>query len=147
MPRMPRRNRRSRRPRKANRARRGGRGVNTAVVRAANGFPDRMVTKVEFRQALTISSVYGSCEKVDYRLNSIYDPTVALGGHQPMWTDQYSALYSKYRVFSCKYEVKLVAISSQGTPMRVVTLASGQNPAALPTDIATAWEQNRTGSR
>lgn len=123
------------------------RGVNTVTVRGALGIPDRMVTKLEYRVARTMSSPYGVIDKVDYNLNSIYDPEAALGGHQPFWTDQYAALYNKYRVFNCKYEIKLCAIASNGTPIRVVCLSSAAPVGTLPTDVATAWEMNRTASK
>lgn len=121
------------------------RGVNTSVVKAALGFPDRMITKLEYRDSLDLNSPYGTIELRDYRLNSIYDPTVASGGHQPNWRDQYSLIYQKYRVFKATYEIKLVPISSNGTPIRVVTLATADS--TPPMDIATAWEQNRTTNR
>lgn len=121
------------------------RGVNTSVVKAALGFPDRMITKLEYRTSIDLNSEYGTIETNDYRLNSIYDPEITSTGHQPMWRDQYSLIYQKYRVFKATYEIKLVPISSNGTPIRVVTIASADP--TLPLDIATAWEQNRTENR
>lgn len=123
------------------------RGVNTTKVKRTLGIPDRMITKLEYRVGKQINSSFGATAIVDYRLNSIYDPEIALGGHQPMWRDQYDALYNKYRVFRCKYEFKICAINSNGTPLRVVTLSSAQQPSSLPSTITTAWEQNRTGNR
>jgi len=118
------------------------RGVNTSVVKVATGFPDRMITKLEYRASLDLDSQYAGPVIHDYRLNSVYDPDAAVGGGQPLWRDEYSLIYEKYRVFSAKYEIKLVPVASNGTPIRVVTLATGEN-GSLPTDIATAWEQNR----
>lgn len=122
------------------------RGVNTVKVKAALGFPDRMISKLEYRTN-GIYSVALSPQYIDYNLNSIYDPEVALGGHQPLWTDQYAALYNKYRVFRCKYEVKIMSLSTGGTPARYVALASAQSTSSLPTNIGDAWEQNRTANK
>lgn len=122
------------------------RGVNTSKVRAALGFPDRMITKLEYRTS-GIYSVAATPGYIDYNLNSIYDPEIAVGGHQPLWTDQYEAVYNKYRVFRCKYEVKIMALSTGGTPARYVALASAQAPGVLPTNIGDAWEQNRTANQ
>lgn len=122
-------------------------GVNTSKVIRALGFPDRMITKLEYRTSHTNTSTGGATDYVDYNLNSVYDPEVALGGHQPLWTDQYATLYNKYRVFRAKYELKIVAVNAGGVPARYVTLSSAQAPGALPATIQQAWEQNRTGNR
>lgn len=123
------------------------RGVNTSKVKSALGFPDRMITKLEYRTSASWSSTGGATSYYDYRLNSIFDPEVALGGHQPLWTDQFAAVYNKYRVFAVKYVLKIVGNSTGGVPARVVALASGEAPAALPATITAAWEQNRTGNK
>lgn len=122
------------------------RAVNTAKVRKTLGFPDRMITKLEYRTS-GIYSVAGLPGVIDYNLNSIYDPEVALGGHQPLWTNQYQALYNKYRVFRCKYEIKMMALSTGGTPARYVALSSAQPTTALPVSVGAAWEQNRTANK
>lgn len=43
------------------------------------------------------------------RINSIYAPdyTAGVGGHQPLWHDQLSQLYAKYRVHGVKYKISL----------------------------------------
>lgn len=115
-------------------------------VRGALGIPDRMITKLEYRTSHDFVSTFGTADILDYRLNSVYDPESATGGGQPLWTDEMATLYNKYRVFNCRYEIKMVAINSNGTPIRVVTLATA-SPGVLPSDIATAWEQNRSASR
>lgn len=121
-------------------------GVNTSKVRKTLGFPDRMITKLEYRTN-GIFNVSAVDSFYDFRLNSIYDPDVTSVGHQPLWSDQYQAIYKKYRVFRCKYELKLVALSTGGTPARCVTMANGQPSAAFPVTIEDAWEQNRTANR
>lgn len=123
------------------------RGVNTSKVSNTTGFPDRMLTKFEYREAKEINSVLGADTTFDYRLNGLYDPRIALGGHQPMWTDQYRTIYNKYRVYKCMYEIKLVALSTNGTPLRAATICSAQQPSDIPATITDAWELNRTVNR
>lgn len=126
--------------------RRARRAPNTVRVRSTLGFPDRMITKLEYRTA-GIYNFAGSTIRYDYNLNSIFDPEVALGGHQPLWTDQYQAIYNKYRVFKCLYKITITALSTGGTPARYVALSSAQPTSALPATIGDAWEQNRTGNK
>jgi hypothetical protein len=43
-----------------------------------------------------------------FRANSLYDPDLSGIGHQPMFHDNYSQLYQKYRVISSKIKVKIL---------------------------------------
>lgn len=122
------------------------RGVNTSKVKSTLGFPDRMITKLEYRTK-GIFAYTGTDLTYDFRLNSIYDPDITSVGHQPMWSDEYQAIYKLYRVFRCKYELKLVALSTGGTPGSCVTMANAMPQAQFPNTIAGAWEQNRTANR
>lgn len=123
------------------------RGVNTSIVKVSTGFPDRMITKLEYRASLDVNSQYGGPVIHDYNLNSVYDPDLTnLTGGQPLWRDEYSLIYEKYRVFAASYEFKIVPVASNGTPIRVVSLMTPEQ-GLMPTDIATAWEQNRTVNR
>jgi len=47
-------------------------------------------------------SGYGNYQ---FLLNSIWDPNATGIGHQPLYTDQLSALYNRYRVISCRYAI------------------------------------------
>lgn len=49
-----------------------------------------------------------------YRADSIFDPVYAVGGGQPMLTDQYSTLYNRYRVSACKIEVTALPYAGGG---------------------------------
>lgn len=40
-----------------------------------------------------------------FRANSVYDPDFSIVGHQPMYHDQYSALYGTYKVFGAKITI------------------------------------------
>lgn len=54
-----------------------------------------------------------------WRLNSIFDPDFALGGHQPLGRDQYAAFYNRYRVLRVKMELHVSGDA---------TVAGGQTP-------------------
>lgn len=43
-----------------------------------------------------------------FRINSCYDPDYTGAGHQPMYHDNYSALFQKYRVIASKISVRIL---------------------------------------
>jgi len=51
---------------------------------------------------MPMESVSGGAIGFLYRLNSIFDPYYATGGHQPMGHDQWANLYQNYRVLGAK---------------------------------------------
>lgn len=102
-----------------------------------------MITKLEYRDNIR-ADIVGGGSFYDWRLNSIYDADKTGTGHQPLWHDQYQAIYSKYRVFACKYELKFVLINGS-SPCEVVAFST---PAISPTtSIDEAREQNRTTNK
>lgn len=50
-----------------------------------------------------------------YRANSLYDPYVGLGGHQPRGFDQLIALYSRFIVYKSKIRVQFISQAAAGT--------------------------------
>lgn len=51
--------------------------------------------------------------------SSLYDPRWSTGGHQPLYFDQYAALYKKYRVFGVKYRYTVMGAPSTGVTIWV----------------------------
>ena len=69
----------------------------------AVGIPDHMFAKVKFVELRQRSISASSRDVCTWHLNSLYDPNATdATGNQPYYHDQYSALYSKYRVYGCK---------------------------------------------
>lgn len=112
---------------------------NTNKVRKTYGFPDRMITKVNYRDVIRMD-IPSTGSWYDFRLNSLYDPDKSSTGHQPMWTDQYQAIYTKYRVFAAKYTIKIVLLNGT-TPAQFTALAT--DAISPPTGIGQADEVNR----
>ncbi len=86
------------------------------VTPGTTGIPDSMRTKLIYKELLTLT---GStpCVNLTYRGNGLFDPNTQLGGHQPRYFDQYSALYSKYRVDGSKLTAKVINISGTSALM------------------------------
>lgn len=96
----PRRNRRAKARRKYARS---SRYVTKTV-----GFPQKMYVKLVYTErydAHTNSAVY---DKVVFRGNGCYDPNQSGVGHQPMYWDTYTTIYSSYRVLASSIKVNAV---------------------------------------
>lgn len=68
--------------------------------------PDSVKVKLVYFEAIEMDGL-GSVGFWDYafRLNSVYDPNFTATGHQPAGFDEWSALYSKYRVWGGSFKV------------------------------------------
>jgi len=73
---------------------------------------DRAVVTLKYSQ---LNNSNGVLNDQVFNLNSLQDPDRTGGGHQPLGFDQYSAFYSKYKVFKAKITVQ--AASSTGNTM------------------------------
>lgn len=65
------------------------------------GFPSNKVVKLRYCTNATIDAT-GTFTPIFFRANSPYDPTAALGGHQPLGFDQWSQFYNHYVVLGSK---------------------------------------------
>lgn len=77
------------------------------VIRPIGGFPLRALTTHRYCALGTQTTNLASLTNYVFFANSMYDPEQAIGGHQPMGYDQYSALYSSYSVLSSSILVEL----------------------------------------
>lgn len=96
------------------------------------GFPDTYKTKLKINVYAHLVAT-GTTNNWVYRANSLFDPEYAMGGNQPRYYDQLSAIYNKYLVLSCKAKVEF---SNQSTtvPCTVALMYSDSDPSALTMD-------------
>lgn len=72
------------------------------------GFPKVKHVKMRYVEAWNFLPIAGSMIKHNFRLNGIYDPRVATGGHQPYGHDQWLVFYNHYVVSKSKITVTFV---------------------------------------
>lgn len=85
------------------------------------GIPDRMFTKLcitAFQQDST-----GTYNEFVYCINSLYDPYRSYFGTQPMFYDQYSALYQVYKVLGVYVNFQF-SRAAASDPVRIVMYAN-----------------------
>ncbi len=75
------------------------------------GFPDRYFCKLKYTDVETISGT-GVTGDMVYRINSLFDPNFTGVGSQPLSFDQLSAVYQKYLVLRCDWEVTATNLNS-----------------------------------
>lgn len=75
-----------------------------------SGFPTSKVVRLRYvtQTALDSNPLTLPIATVVYRANDMFDPEVALGGHQPMGFDQWMALYDHFTVIGSKISVKFI---------------------------------------
>lgn len=92
-------------------SRKGYRRLRFAKVkRPIGGFPIRKNTVLRYVEDFSLDPGDGSSAVNVFSTNNLYDPNYTGTGHQPMFFDNYSALYSKYKVNSAT--VTMVCLSN-----------------------------------
>jgi len=79
------------------------------------------------------------------RLNSLFDPEYAVGGHQPMGFDQWQAFYNAYKVTHCR--VKITFAATSGGSGSVVIAAMPEITDGTLANSITPLLENRKGTK
>lgn len=116
------------------------------------GFPRSIITKLRYVETpQTYTSVAGAVQTNIWRANSLFDPDQTGVGHQPLYFDQYAALYTKYRVLGARIKVTASAfndttdtgLSSVGGPW-VVGIGGSSVTTTFGSSIRNRMEQNNS---
>jgi len=93
----------------------------------------RAFVKLKYTEIITPAASGVLATNTLYLGNGIYDPSVAIGGHQPLGRDQWFNFYDRCFVRASKITVKPVALTNQSL---VVVLPQESNVGATSVDIA-----------
>lgn len=88
---------------------------------ASSGLPLKRLVKFKYVQTVNLGNGTTSTASHHMSTNSLFDPDVTSGGHQPMSFDQWTLLYKTYRVLGSKINVRFLA--KQGTQNVIVGVA------------------------
>lgn len=69
------------------------------------GFPRSIITKLRYIATNVATASAGTLYQYTFGANSIFDPDVTGVGHQPLYRDQYAALYENYVVLGSKITI------------------------------------------
>lgn len=84
------------------------------------GFSDTTFVKLNYVDRLTLSPGATYCQYT-FRGNSLFDPDYTGTGHQPMYFDQYTAIYNKYRVLASSITIDAADVSGDSALYMICT--------------------------
>lgn len=102
------------------------------------GFPNSIITTLRYCDVKTLTSTTSATTSTLFRANGIFDPDYTAGGHQPMFYDQWAAIYNYYTVLGSKIKVIFKGTSDYST----VVCLQGSSTTSLSSGVATFLEQN-----
>lgn len=76
------------------------------------GFPNNLISKLRYCDSFNLTCTSGSRALNVFAANGIFDPDITGVGHQPMWRDNFAAIYDQYVVIGSKITVKFANTSS-----------------------------------
>jgi len=80
-----------------------GANPGRTLVHRGIGFPDNFKTSLVYADSIVLTPSGGTPSPTKgYRLASLYDPDLSLGGGQPYWFDQLMAVYARFKVLGAK---------------------------------------------
>lgn len=106
------------------------------------GFADTVFAKLTYVERLE-PSIGGAIGTLVFAGNSIFDPNVSGGGHQPLYRDQYAAVYNQYRVLGSSIKVDVINVSNNSS---LIWCIEPNTSIGSPTDISQIYEQSRAGA-
>lgn len=106
---------------------------------------DRLVTKLHYVELFKGPNMAANAlNSVAIYQSSLYDPLYTVGGHQPLWYDQYCpSLYTNYRVFAIKWSI---TCTNRGINESWYLAARNQNSPTAETSLQTMMERRDTKS-
>jgi hypothetical protein len=104
------------------------------------GMPDELNVRLQYIDNFT--DVSGSYQEVLYRGNGPFDPVYAVGGGQPLWWDELTAIYDSYVAHKCEIHVNVIQLTGTGSSAfaAVGVYPNISSTAAL--DLTTAQEMD-----
>lgn len=90
--------------------------VPKSLVDVGLGFPSKIKTKLKYTGFLPRTSTTGTIDDYVFSLNGLYDTDITGGGHQPMYFDQFMAIYNHYTVIGSKIKLTAAALQSNTVP-------------------------------
>jgi len=114
--------------------------VNKSLVNLGKGFPKKILVTHKYVQTIGKSSVSVLTNHV-YSCNGLYDPDITTSGHQPMYFDQFGALYNHYCVIGSKIRVKVIPVSSSQSA-GYCCISVNDDSTVTPTSIEALQEQS-----
>lgn len=110
------------------------------------GFPKKLTATLKYHEQIYLPSLTGSYSVMNFCLNGLFDPNLSGVGHQPLYFDQYMAIYNHYTVIGAKVKVTLFqSTTSASVPFKSVLYENPDTTLSI-TDMSTLAEQSKSSS-
>jgi len=122
----------------------GSNGQNALVMVApTGGFPNSVRIRLPYVQAVNLANTAGSnvASTWIFRCNSLFDPDLSGGGHQPIGRDVWAGLYNHYNVEKAECSVTYSPLTQSNVPCVVGGLLSDGTMGAA--NLETFCEQGK----
>lgn len=80
---------------------------NRTQVKLGLGLPKRAIVTHKYSESITLTSTLGTLALHLFSCNGMTDPNISGAGHQPMYYDQFTALYDHYTVIGSKIKYRI----------------------------------------
>lgn len=80
------------------------------------GFPDKVITKLRYTEAFSLSPAASQLVYNDFIANGLFDVNLEAGGHQPYYFDQFMTLYNHYKVLGSKITLRITPTAVSEDP-------------------------------
>ena len=128
-------------PRKKSRSRLTN--VSRNLVKVGQAFPKTIRTVLRYVEYGQLSPGASSYDQYFYKCNGLFDPTDAIGGHQPYAFDQYAAIYNHYKVYKSKCIVQFS--STDASRPEGVIVGINVTPGASDADVGRTKMEKQDG--
>lgn len=88
------------------------------------GFPRQLKVNLEYVETIKLQAASGVFTTYFFSANGMFDPNLTGTGHQPMYFDQYMALYNHFTVIGSKIVVRFLRTNDTDPACRVGLLQS-----------------------
>lgn len=99
-------------------------------------------TKLRYVENVTLQSVAGAVARNVYSPQNMFDPNNTGAGHQPMYWDQFTPLYGKYKVHGAKITVSFNVLTETAATSVFAVGIIGNNGTVIAADPQTNMEDN-----
>jgi len=96
--------------------------LNKVII--GKGFPKIMQMTHKYTEIVTLACPAGVPYVYNFSTNSIYDPNVTGGGHQPIYSDNMKLLYNTYRVIGSKIKFRFMQTAVNNLPFTCCLLVN-----------------------
>lgn len=129
--------------RRRNRRRQNKKNKPTTTIMKSIGVADMLYVKLNYVDTIKISNASLPYFTYVFRGNSLFDPDFTGTGHQPLYYDQYSLLYARYRVLASSIKLDVINNSGNGTMYYV---AEPNTDTTGTTSVSVIYEQSRASA-